>query len=48
MYHGIDNWRIEITHTSPPSESIPEPGTVGLLGSGLAGLICLGRKRRYF
>ena len=32
----------------PPSTGIPEPGTVGLLGLGLAGMICFGRKRRYY
>lgn len=28
--------------------SVPEPGTLGLLALGCAGLICLGRKRGYY
>lgn len=34
---------IETVETS----AVPEPGTVGLLALGLAGLICVGRKRGY-
>lgn len=33
---------------APGVSAVPEPGTVGLLGLGLAGLICVGRKRRYY
>jgi hypothetical protein len=28
--------------------TVPEPGTLGLLALGFAGLICLGRKRGYY
>ena len=36
----------QIVYTT--ATGIPEPGTLGLLGLGLAGLICLGRKRGYY
>lgn len=48
IYHGVDNWSVQITNANSSSDPIPEPGTVGLLGLGLAGLICFGRKRRYY
>lgn len=43
---GLDNVSVSVTPTS--TTNVPEPGTVGLLGLGLAGLICVGRKRRYY
>lgn len=39
---------LEVEAISNPPSGIPEPTTVGLLGLGLAGLICFGRKRRYY
>ena len=38
----------QIAYETAPVSAVPEPGTVGLLSLGLAGLICFGRKRRYY
>lgn len=35
-----------VSVTPPPSDPVPEPSTFLLLGSGLAGLACYGRKRK--
>lgn len=41
-------YRTIFTQVGVESPSVPEPGTLGLFGLGLAGLICLGRKRSYY
>jgi hypothetical protein len=39
-------WR-DISFTSVPVESVPEPGTLALFGAGLAGLSMLRKRRRH-
>jgi hypothetical protein len=42
---GIDNLQVQINTTNNPQPGVPEPGTLFLLGSGLAGVF-FGRRRK--
>jgi hypothetical protein len=43
---GLSNLLVPTTRNWVADSLIPEPGTLGLLASGLSGLILFGRRRR--